>query len=175
MADTSRLRWLVLGSALIGTIVVSLMPVAEPIPHVARAGRATRAAAEVRQPVIVQTREADPVGVDPFAPRGWQNDPPAPVVAVSMASVKPFIGPPSPPPATPRAPPPPLPFQFIGRLTDDSAPVVYLTHGEQTLVARSGETLEHTYKVLGFGPNQIEFLYLPTGEKQLMGLPVAGD
>lgn len=55
-------------------------------------------------------------------------------------------------------------------MNDDGQQLVYLSHGEQAVVARNGETLEGTYKVLGIDPQRIEFEHLPTGEKQVLAL-----
>lgn len=172
MADTTALRRIVLLGALIVTIAACLLPVDEPPPHVPRAARSTRAVLAAAPVEAERPAPAEAVDVDPFAPRAWQAEPAAPVLAAAPPPVAPMVGP---MPPAPPAPPPPLPFQFMGRLTDGLVPVVYLSHGEQTLVARSGETLEQTYKVLGIGATQIEFMYLPTGERQLMPLPVPGN
>ncbi|MEH6459746.1 hypothetical protein [Chitinimonas sp. JJ19] len=85
---------------------------------------------------------------------------PAPVVVAPALPVEP-------------AGPPPLPFKFMGRLHDGGEQVVYLSQGEQTLIARVGETLGATYKVLGLDAQRIEFEYLPTGDKQQLALPAS--
>ncbi len=102
------------------------------------------------------------VDMDPFAPRGWQAPPPPPPQQAVVATQ----------PSAPPIPtgPPPLPFRFVGRMNDEGQQVVYLSRGDQALVARDGETLEGTYKVLGIEPRRIQFEYLPTGEKQELAL-----
>ncbi|MDN3577339.1 hypothetical protein QWZ03_11235 [Chitinimonas viridis] len=105
------------------------------------------------------------MAANPFAPRNWQAPPlpvvtPAPVVVAPALQVEP-------------AGPPPLPFKFMGRLHDGGEQVVYLSQGEQTLIARVGETLGATYKVLGLDAQRIEFEYLPTGDKQQLALPAS--
>ncbi|WP_284196769.1 hypothetical protein [Chitinimonas prasina] len=105
------------------------------------------------------------MAANPFAPRNWQA-PPLPVVTPTPVVVAPAL------PVEP-AGPPPLPFKFMGRLHDGGEQVVYLSQGEQTLIARVGETLGATYKVLGMDAQRIEFEYLPTGDKQQLALPAS--
>lgn len=104
---------------------------------------------------------------DPFAPRAWQAPPLA--LAAPPAQVAPII----PVINTPAAPsgPPPIPFQYSGRYADSGQQVVYLTLGEQLLVARLGDVLAGSYKVVAIDAQRIEFDYLPTGEKQIISIP----
>lgn len=105
-------------------------------------------------------------GRDPFAPRNWQPPaPPAPVAVKTVVAAQPV--------ATITLPegPPPVPFQFAGRMNDGEDQVVYLARGENALVARTGEVLENVYKVVSIDASQIEFLHLPTGQKQVLPLP----
>ena len=169
-ADVIRaplLRWIVLSSLLAMTIVGAVYPVDEtPSLRPPRPPHATRVAPveQATAPLVADNGQAD---VDPFAPRGWQALP-TPTLAPAAAPVSEFVGPLQPPPPPG---PPPLPFQYMGRLTDGGAPVVYLSHGDQALIARNGETLEGTFKVVDISALQIEFLHLPTGQKQSMSLP----
>jgi len=109
--------------------------------------------------------------LDPFAPRGWQPPPPpvvptqvtAVVAAVPVAPIGPMVP----------AGPPPLPYKFMGTMNDDGNIIVYLSHGDQALVVRNGETLEGTYKVLTIDSQHIEFEHLPTGEKQSLPIPAS--
>ena len=105
---------------------------------------------------------------DPFAPRLWQAPPAAPAAPLSVALV---TAQPALPPA--QAGPPPLPFRFTGRLIDGNDQVVYLSRGDQILVVRNGETLEDTYRVIALDARRMEFLHIPTGEKQTLSLPEA--
>lgn len=165
-------RQIVLGGALVATIFACFYPsAAEPDGHAARTVRASAAPLEAASTpaAFAEPASIERVDVDPFASRGWQPAPPAvetPVAAAPQAMVGPV--PPAPAPSAP-----PLPFQFMGQLTDNGKRVVYLSRGDTTLIVRTGETLEQTYKVLNIAANQIEFEYLPTGEKQLMSLPAA--
>ena len=77
----------------------------------------------------------------------------------------------------PEAPvgPPPLPFQFVGRLRDGATQMVYLSRGDQTLIARAGEELDATYKVLRIETSFIAFEYTPTGVTQMLALPTSDN
>jgi hypothetical protein len=61
----------------------------------------------------------------------------------------------------------------MGRLNNGGVEVVYLSRGDQTLIARDGETLEGAYKIVGMNRQQIEFEHLPTGEKQMLTIPAS--
>jgi hypothetical protein len=58
-------------------------------------------------------------------------------------------------------------------MNDDGEQLLYLSRGDQTFIARSGETLEGAYKVLGIDAQGIEFEHLPTGEKQTLTIPAS--
>lgn len=177
MADSTRLRWAIWAVVLLVTGVACLLPIEdEPAGHAERARRPSRVALKGAVPLTPLSPPIEGVDVDPFAPRAWQAAVVPPTVAVAPSPVPTLVGPmPPPPPAPPPAPPPPLPFQFMGRLSDGTAPVIYLNHGDQTLVARAGDTIDQTYKVVSISPVQMEFLHMPTGEKQLMSLPVTDN
>jgi hypothetical protein len=171
MTNAERWRWAILLSALAMTLGGVFFPVDDPaldeaavVPAVVPppVNAVLSAAAIAPDPVSV-AREGEMF--DPFAPRGWQA-PPAPVQATP---------PPAPPvPAPPvAAGPPPLPFQFMGRLDDDGVEVVYVSQGERSWAVRTGETLDGTYKVLNLEPQRIEFEYLPTGMRQTLSLPAS--
>ena len=171
MVDAIRRRWTILGGLFAATLVACFYPVDVPPLRAQRIARLSIAASAPLLTSAAHPAFADPADVDPFAPRGWQVEP-IPVLVASAPVPEPFIGPVRPPPPPPA---PPLPFQFIGRLNDGAVPIVYLSHGDQTLIARTGETLEQTYKVVGMTALQIEFQHLPTGDKQLMSLPASGN
>lgn len=168
MDKAARIRWSILLTALTATLVAMFYPVdalqGAPAPA-ARAHAPKPATAAPAQPVVIVRGQWEPLLDDPFAPRRWDAPPPAPVpVAVTAAPVvaEVVVAPPG---------PPPLPFQFVGQMNDSADQVVYLARGEQALLARTGETLEGTYKVLAITPLQIEFEHLPTGQKQALVFP----
>lgn len=167
MDKAARKRWAILSSALLMTLAAMFYPrdeltVAHARPAVARTKQAkpplALASSNSEDPLLGVER----VSIDPFAPRQWiAPPPPAPVV------LKPAVVQVAETPTLPVGPPP-LPFRFVGSMNDNDEQVVYLGRGEQALVARNGETLEGTYKVLSITTQQIEFEHLPTGETQTL-------
>lgn len=168
MASSARIRWSILLSALGATLVAVWYPV-EPgaVSPVAPAPRRAPLAAPAVQVGTPASRGVwEPLLADPFAPRNWDAPPPpiAPPVVVQAAP------PPVEAPAQP-AGPPALPFQFVGQMSDSADKVVYLSRGDSALIARVGDVLEGSYKVLDITPLQIEFEHLPTGQKQALAFP----
>jgi hypothetical protein len=165
-------RWSILALLLAATLVGVFYPLEQsdgrrpsrtPSPATQVAASADGAA----NPTAIEQR----ANVDPFAPRSWQAQP---MVAPTVAEVvvPEFVGPLRPPPPPPA---PALPYQYMGRFTADGPSVVYLSRGEQTLIARSGETLESVYKILDISPLKIDFLHVPTGEKQSLPIPAPSN
>lgn len=166
MVSKSWLRKAVLALSLIGTILASIFPLDEA-PVVPKAS----VPASANQPLVSVVAMSEAVAPDeetekegdPFAPRNWQPPPPPePPKVVATQPVVPVILAPEGPPR--------LPFQFMGRLNDGDDQVIYLAHGDQALVARKGDVLEGTYKVLSLGTSQIEFEHMPTGQKQALSV-----
>lgn len=168
MASSARLRWSILLSALAATLVAIWYPLDQT-------GAAASAPAPRRAPLPVPAAHAatpaangvwEPLLADPFAPRHW-DAPPAPVAPPVVAPAAPVVV------EAPAAPagPPALPFQFVGQMSDSADKVVYLSRGDSALIARVGDTLEGSYKVLDITPLQIEFEHLPTGQKQALAFP----
>lgn len=169
MDKAGKQRWAIWLCLLAATVVAMLYPtepkqdeaLSEPVERSTAATKPVSVAAAADSTEVASTAtegEALPkLEQDPFAPRGWTAPPPPPPPAP--------VAPPPLPPAAP-AGPPPLPFRFMGRLNDGGTEVVYLSRGEQTLVAKAGETLESTYKVLSVAAQRIDFEYLPTGDTQ---------
>lgn len=157
----------VLGAALAGTVYASLMTDdGEAPPAKAAAPQPTRQAlvSVTPAPPSDDERDGDAENGDPFAPRNWMPPapPPEPVKVVTSA----------PPVAEVIVPqgPPPLPYQFMGRMHGSDDQVVYLGRGDQALVARTGDVLESAYKVINISATQIEFEHIPTGQRQTLSL-----
>jgi hypothetical protein len=168
MDKATKRRWIILLSLAVATAVASLYPTddAPDSSLVAANTRTSRPAAKAADIVDNPLAAVLPGDVDPFAPRGWQAPPPPAPIQVAPVAPKP-IAPPAP------VGPPPLPFKFMGRMNDDGEQLLYLSRGDQTFIARSGETLEGAYKVLGIDAQGIEFEHLPTGEKQTLTIPAS--
>jgi hypothetical protein len=175
MDKAARWRWTLWTVLLAGTVGAIYVPgaqeaqddtTAQAVPRHHRKPKAADASAASLAAIGDGEMGQDPQDdvLDPFSPRGWQAPPPPapvqvqPVVAVQATE-------PAPPPG-----PPPLPFRYVGRLNDGGEQTVYLSHGEQALVAHAGDTLEGTYRVLDIAARRIEFEYIPTGEKQELAI-----
>lgn len=165
MTNIERLRWALLSTALLGTITASVYTpevegdfVAPSSPRpAAKLPAAAAKAAAAAQPEWIATDE------NPFLPRLWQAPPTTPetsraVEAIAVAEA-------------PAAPPPPLPYAFVGQMSDDGKRVIYLSRGEQLLVARDGEVLDGTYKVASIGAASIEFETVASGLRQTLPIP----
>lgn len=139
-----------------------------PVPTVApiRAPKSLLSAAQMPGSAFAEAESEDEEGGDPFAPRNWLP-PVVPEPVKPMGAIVPTAA------VIPALPPgpPALPFQFAGRMNDGDEQVIYLARGEQALIARSGEVLENIYKVVSIDASQIEFLHMPTGQKQILPIP----
>jgi hypothetical protein len=163
----SRRRWLLLSVAFAGTVAAIFYPVDEEVDDAPRQAIAPTA---VQRPVPALPTVATEVrsswiaaDADPFASKAWQA--PLPVAEVSRA-VQPVVVAEAPPP-----PPPPLPFKFVGQMNDGSDSVVYLSKGDQVVVARSGDLLDGGYKVSAISPTHIEFETVSSGFTQPLAIP----
>ena len=108
----------------------------------------------------LQGRErAEPIS-DAFAPRSWAPPPP-PEPAPAAAA------PPAPPPA-PVAPP--LPFRYLGQLSEQGRTVVFLARGDAPMAAAVGEVLEGSYRIERIAPTAVEFTYLPLNTRQVLAV-----
>lgn len=172
MDRAARIRWAVLLTALGLTVAAIVHPLDESEYRPAR----------TKAPSVATDLMADGVGLgggaeqgmddmaeadDPFAPRAWlapTPSPPPPPTAAQQLAVAPAA-----PPVL--AGPPPLPYKFMGRFDGDGIDIVYISRGDQAFVARSGETLEGSYKIASIDRLAIEFEYLPSGEKQRLVIP----
>jgi hypothetical protein len=167
MNKSAQRRLFVLLIALGTTVGAILYPVEEPnyLPS-SRSVFGAKPTEESALPFVVSDLD-ERVDVDPFSPRGWAPSvPQSAAPAVSEATVAPGVVSPEVP-----AGPPPLPFQFVGRMNDAGNEVIYLRQGDQMILARSGDTLQGSYKVLSMSATQIELLHVATGEKQFMSIP----
>ncbi|MBV6320198.1 hypothetical protein KVP70_04560 [Duganella sp. HSC-15S17] len=68
--------------------------------------------------------------------------------------------------------PPALPFQFMGRFTDEGRTAYFLQIDGQNVVARPGEKVNDSYLLDSVSDNTMNFIYLPLNQKQTL---VVGD
>jgi hypothetical protein len=110
---------------------------------------------------LQRPRTLDPDG-DPFGPRSFKPPPPkiTPQGAQGALAVA------APPPPPPQAPP--LPFVYMGRLSEDSSSTVFLTLGDRNLVVKPGDTIDNTYKLEEVGDTAIVLTYLPMNQRQTL-------
>lgn len=165
MNKATVVRKVILFSALGATVYASL-----GTDHEATAPNTQPPSEAVQRPVVavppsaqvVEELGAESDGSDPFEPRNWVPAPPPPEPVKEVA-----LPPPIAPMTVPEGPPQ-LPFQFMGRMKDGNDEVIYLGRGDQPVVARLGEVLESTYKVVSITATQIEFEHLPTKQRQVL-------
>ena len=123
---------------------------ADPKPAVVQPAPALDLSKLRRAPVV------DPNG-DPFGARSFR--PPAPKPKASTAAA---IEAPAPPP--PQAPP--LPFSYIGKLSEERDTSVFLAMGERNLVVKPGDVIDNTYKVEEVSDSAVVLTYLPLSQRQ---------
>lgn len=101
------------------------------------------------------------LGPDLFPVHSWQPPPP------------PLPEPPPPPPLPEPPPPPPtappLPFQFLGRWQEGGEEVYFLTHGQQMLTLKRGDTLG-PWRLDETAPGRLVFTYVPMNERRTLRL-----
>lgn len=167
MDKASKKRWAIWLLLLAVTVLSILAPESdeEHTSLVKQRGTAQKKSDSIQVAAAVAIDEYDET--DPFAPRAWEPPPPppptqkpAPVQVQEVAA--PVV-----------ASAPPLPFSYMGQLNDGGERVVYLGRGEQLILARAEDTVEGVYKVLKMSTTEIEFLHLPTGEKQILNMNTA--
>ena len=172
MDRAARARWSILCAVFVGTLAAIAYPSDEtvyvPLPATdfvsARPISLTMRSTEPLPPGIVQ-RDWVATDENPFVPKGWQAPPPTPEPERTVVTIETGQAEGAPPlPAS-------LPYTFIGQMADDGNRVVYLGRGEQLLLARSGDVLEDTYKVVDIGPSQIDFETVATGLRQTLAIP----
>lgn len=95
----------------------------------------------------------NPETPNPFAVRTWE--PPRPGAQIAA------------PPPPPQAPP--LPFRFIGRVSDpERGNAFMLTAGDRVLSVKAGDVLDGQYLVEEYRDGQLHFLYQPMNIRQTL-------
>lgn len=163
-----RTRWAILLSAFVLTAGAIVYPVDEPLSADNVPARPASWPAGVKpvptSPVVSDQPRLQWVASqeNPFEPRDWVAPPPPPQPQVVQAASVTDAPPPS----------PPLPFKFLGQMSDGGDRIIYLKMGEQVLLARQGDVLEGGYKVVAVSANQIEFESANSGMRQALPIPV---
>ena len=99
---------------------------------------------------------------DPFAipVRKVTRTKPKPSAPVIVANAAPL-----PPPRAPS-----LPFKYMGKLLDGSGTMVFLIHGDRSLVVREGDTIDSVYRLERISENELVLTYLPMDQRQTMDI-----
>jgi hypothetical protein len=94
--------------------------------------------------------------------------PPASVVAPLFAAVQSV----PPVPETPVPSAPPLPFRYIGMLSepDTGATVFFLARGDDVLTVRQGDTIDERYRLESSDSAHLNLVYLPLSIRQALAI-----
>jgi hypothetical protein len=111
----------------------------------------------------IHSRVADDELGNVFAKQSWTPQSPLKVMAEQMAPTRQTAAP---------SGPPPLPFQFMGRFTDEGKTAYFLQVDGQNVVARPGEKVNDSYLLDSVSGDTMNFIYLPLNQKQSL---VVGD
>lgn len=96
--------------------------------------------------------------------------PPRPPAAAPVAP-RPPLAPVAKPVAPPRPTVPPLPFRYLGRMTEDQHTLLIVAVGERAYSAMPGETIDDKYRLVRLKHKSATFVYLPSGARQTLALP----
>ncbi|WP_397448558.1 hypothetical protein [Pseudomonas sp. NA-150] len=110
-----------------------------------------------------EVKDLSPSG-DLFAAQSWT---PAPVVVSLSAEDVARLA------AAAAAQPvgaPAMPFQFIGRLNDQSDLQVFLQNGEKIYVVRKGDVIDKTWRIEGISDVELRLVYLPLHLSQTLSV-----
>jgi hypothetical protein len=167
MDIAQKKRWAFLMFALAATIAAIFYPV-DDVESITVVDAKPKVEPAIAMPEIVQSRDVEPEWIandaDPFSSKAWlaapvvSAAPPQPAVVAPMAE--------APPP-----PPPPLPYQFLGQMVNGNDRQIYLGRGDQVHVARLGDTLDGSYKIIQLTQTLIEFETISSGLKQTLPIP----
>lgn len=157
-----RQRWAILGALLVVTVAAALLVEDEEgaVPAIEAAAQhhplevasvayppTLEPLAQAPKPEGMASEETEAV-IDPFRRKSW------------------YVAPPPPPPPKPTAPP--LPFQYLGQLHEDSEQRVFINHQGRHLVIKAGDLIGGMYAVETVTAGQVVFIYLPLREKQVL-------
>jgi len=150
---------------LLVTLLVGLSAAATPAVAQPQKREKPAGAVEIDLAKLVRTKRAAPQR-DPFGPRSFA--PPAPA-----ANPKVIAGhQPAPAPQKPAVPP--LPFAYLGKVTQGSHTEVYILRGEELIAVAPGQNIDAQYRVEAVTETAIRFTYLPLKAEQTLAVPEAG-
>ncbi|MGH7485353.1 MAG: hypothetical protein ACRENK_04285 [Gemmatimonadaceae bacterium] len=92
----------------------------------------------------------------------FKRRPPPGPSAATMAAI----------PVTPPAPiAPPLPFKYLGRMSDGTRTVVFLESDQSLFSAGVGDTVASVYRIEAIADASVTFKYMPLGQSQTLPVP----
>jgi len=113
----------------------------------------TAAAPDIDLDKLRRVAEADAPKSDPFAPRSFAPKPRAQRGAAAASAPKGA---------------PPLPFTYIGWVSQDGKTDVYVQRGEELISISAGQKIEPDYRVDSITEESIRFTYLPMKTRQVL-------
>jgi len=128
-------------------------PALEVVESSAARSRNAAAAPEIDLDKLTRAGAADVPQNDPFAPRNFA---PAPRERARAAA-----------PSAPKTAPP-LPFTYVGWLSQDGKTEVYIVRGEELISIAAGEKIDPNYRVDSITDSSIRFTYLPMNTHQVL-------
>ena len=129
-------------------------PVLEVVESSPARTRTTAAAPEIDLDKLRRAAPADAPQSDPFAPRNFFA--PAPRARASAAAT-----------SAPKGAPP-LPFSYVGWVSQDGKTEVYVLRGEELISIAAGQKIEPDYRVDSITDSSIRFTYLPMNKRQVL-------
>jgi hypothetical protein len=185
MALSTRQRWMLYGSAALGTGAAMLAvqpPDDAPAPALASSAPAARPARSAAPSaptlptaaLVLPQRPYTEAGRSPFgdpAVAAATAAAAAAAAAQAAAAAAPAAPAMASAPALPAAPV--LPFTFLGRWTENGLTTVLLAHGARQLSAVAGRPLTPDYTVEHIGERELRLLHVPTRTRHALAL-VAG-
>lgn len=139
-----------------------------PPPAAAVAGEPAPAAAEPVTPELqIHPRVADEDLGNVFAKQSWAPAAVSPLKVLPQQVAAVDVQRPGGPAGAPA-----LPFQFLGRYTDEGKTAYFLQIDGRNIVARPGEKIDDNYQLDSVSGDTMNFIYLPLNQKQSL---VVGD
>jgi hypothetical protein len=168
LASALTRRRIILGGALLATVVASVWPRGEERPPSEVVAPVTQRGAAPPREQALPGASAQPTGLPTLGERLER--------AQTVAKVQDLFGATTwnaPPPALlPQKPPPPtapaFSYAIAGLVHDANGPMIILNRQNQDFVLRVGDVLEQTYRIEAIGPQSLTVTYLPLGLTQVV-------
>jgi hypothetical protein len=165
------MRKIVIGAAAIATLLAAWLAPDQDGGVVGPAAATTResapsvpvpdAPASAPEELQIHPRVADDDMGNVFAKQSWAPEAPKKMMQEQA---------PQPQQAAASSGPPALPFQFVGRFTDEGKTAWFLQIDGQNIVARPGEKVNDDYMLDSVNGGTMTFIYLPLHQKQTLAV-----